>query len=284
MTRRRTLVAAALAAAAALVGVSLASASGFPLVGLPVSSAVLTHPCPGTATAEPALSQGGGIYRGVALTLPAGCADRYVQLTMIRPGTDRAGDGTTDANGELTIDFGWRATYDEDDDNTFIATVAGWALDIDWWVDPSPYIWCTVVGNPAAQCTATVTLFHGTKPGGGEFDYYDVLVTTSSTTYVEWEVGFNLAHQFYGTVPETLGNSTLDGFWDGSTNWSGDDADVERVSQCSEYPGLLSVRGESHGTANNYEDVQNNRARSFSLVLDYQQGTYDDLVPATCSP
>lgn len=295
LTRRR--VAAAAGAAALVACLAFANAANLPLAAQTMTAAELTHPCPGTATAQPVNHHNGSEYRGLAIVLPPGCANMLVQVAVVHSSTDRTGSGTSDANGQLTISS-LSDNFDMHDDPGLVATVAGWALDIDWWVDPSPYIWCTVVsgGVTGATCTATVTLFTGNKPGGGTYDYYDVVVQTTSDQWLVWEVGFNLNHTFYGTPPETLGNSTLDEYdddyvtWDTTRQGSGNNHwwainDVVLASACSALPGSLLVRGENNGPSDDlFQQLRNNRERRFSLVLNYQSGDYTDVVNAACSP
>lgn len=171
-------------------------------------------------------------------------------------------------------------------------TIGTWPVAATWTYTALPYIWCTLVssGSPGSTCTATVTLFHGTKTGGsGVADYYDVVVTTTSTTPVRWEVTFNLANSFYGTVPAQLGNSILDPFSDGLTTWNGNDTkngtppnDVTTQGTCS--AGLLSVRGTAAASgSNDFRDVTNNRVRKFSLVVNQAPAAYGDVLNGGCA-
>jgi hypothetical protein len=171
-------------------------------------------------------------------------------------------------------------------------TIGTWPVAATWSYTALPYVWCTLVstGSPGSTCTATVTLFHGVKPGGsGAADYYDVVVTTTSTTPVRWEVTFNLAHSFYGSVPAQLGNSILDSFSDGLTTWNGNDTkngtppnDVTTQGTCS--AGLLSVRGSAAASGgNDFRDVTNNRLRKFSLVANQAPAGYGDVLNGGCA-
>lgn len=272
------------AVAVLMGGLGAASAGGLVLAGQAPTAVVATHPCPGTASLTATNRGGSTAYRNVVVTVPSGCEGRQVQLYLDRTGTsgDRWGGGATNDLGVASL----RMSQDVSTNASYVAsaTVDGWSLPVTWNGSLAPHIWCSVLDDTAATCEATVTLFRGTKPGGGEFDYYDVVVTTTSTTYVTWEVGMKLDHAFYGPVPNTLGNSTLDGYWDGATSWTGDRADVNRVSTCNQYPGIVLLTGVGTTGNNPFADVRADRVRSFSLVLNYQQGTYDDLVTAACSP
>jgi hypothetical protein len=158
----------------------------------------------------------------------------------------------------------------------------GWDLPT---TDTTPAIWCTVVsgGVAGATCTATVTIFTGIKSGGtSSATYYDVVVTTTSTSNVLWEVGFNLDHAYYGSRATSLGNSTLDGYNDGATAWNGTTNDVTRQSACIAIPVLL-VRGDDTGGTNNFKNVVNNRVRQFSLVVNRTEAGYFDVINPECA-
>jgi hypothetical protein len=171
------------------------------------------------------------------------------------------GTATVAASGATVVTFAPPTTYSAISSWTIAAVVDGWNLPTTWSFTP-PQIWCTVVtAGSSATCTATVTLFYGTKPGGsGPANYYDVVVTTTSASYVQWEAGFNLDNAFYGSRPTDLGNSGLDGYNDGGTTWIGTNNDVTRQSACSALP-ALTVRGDNVGGGNNFRDLRNNRVR-----------------------
>lgn len=230
----------------------------------------------------PANRQSGTVYRSVVLALPAGCGGLPVQL-YLDGATDRSGTGTTDASGVVSIRM--TGNYDRNLTYTARATVSGWDLPVAWNTTLMPPIWCTVTDGSGATCTATVTLFHGTKPGGSyAADYYDVVVQTTSTDWVPWEVGFNLAHSFYGAVPTRLGNSDHDDYSDGNITWgTGDDVnDIERLNACGTAP--LTAGGIDSGSNNNhFYNIRNDRVRQFSLVVNRTEAGYADVLSPTCT-
>lgn len=280
MNRSRRLLAAAVTVAAVLGALTLASAASLPLTGPILTAATVPHPCPGTATAVPATRSGNNnnSYLAVVMALPPGCGNRFVQLTVDRPNTttrDRTGSGTTDANGRVTITL--NDTYNVTANNTLLATVSGWNLPAAW----APQIWCTVVDSSGATCAATVTL--GVRNGN---DLYHVSVTTPSTSWVTWEVTFNLAHAFYGAVPTRLGNGDLDQYSDGAVNWDYTMAnvnDVVRSSLCATFPGELRVTGLTSGSSPNvFNQVTSGRTRVFDLLVNVTQAGYYDVIAPNC--
>ena len=280
MKRSRKYLTAAAAVAVVLVGLSLASAAGLSLSGGSISAVAATHPCLGTASAVAANLQTGTNYLSVVVAMPSGCAGRQVQVHVDRPNTttDRNGVGSADASGVAAIRLD--GTFSTGVTNVLSATVDGWPLPVAWNTTLMPPIWCTVLDSSTATCVATVTIFTGTRPGGtSSATYYDVVVTTTSTSNVLWEVGFNLDHAYYGSRATSLGNSTLDGYNDGGTNWTTND--VTRHSACSAIP-LLLVRGDDTGGTNNFENVVNNGARRFSLVVNRTEAGYSDVVWPGC--
>jgi hypothetical protein len=217
------------------------------------------------------------------LALPPGCETKLVQLHVDRPNTntDRDGSGTTDAAGVVSIRL--NGTFRTTAANIFSATVDGWELPIAWNTTLMPPIWCTVLDSSTETCTATVTIFTGIKPGGGTVaTYYDVVVTTTSTANVLWEVGFYLDHTYYGSRATRLGNSTLDAYNDGTTAWNGTTNGVTRQSACAAIPVLL-VRGNNTGGGNNFQSVLNSRPRQFSLVVNRTEAGYFDVISPTCA-
>lgn len=283
--RRAVLVAGLAVLTVAALG--LASASTLDLSARPLTSAETTHPCPGTATATTG-STGSTRANGVAVTLPAGCAGRSVQLSVLSGTTVLAsGAETTIPGSSGTVPT---PAYTASNALTVRATVDGWDLPVTWsW---RPHITCRVPANATIPCTASVALFTGVKPGGtGTFSYYDVVVTTTSTTAVQWEVTFDLTRPFYPSLPAQLGNSTLDVYNDGQTTWNGDTStatpsnDVTRTSTCAAYPGSLVVTGDNVGPTNNrFRTVRNDRVRQFSLVLNYDVVEYRDVIWTGCTP
>ena len=274
-------MAAILAPAAAFGAVSLASAAGLPFVGPAITMPVGSHPCPGDAVVT---NGTGPMYNTASVTVPAGCVGRTLQLTLRRSGSMVSGSAGIPAVGATVVPL--NGTYDPTRTWTVFATVDGWDLPSTAWSytppPTPPHIWCTVITAGSTEtCTATVTIFTGVKSGGSSSaTYYDVVVTTTSTSYVQWEVGFNFEHDFYPYEPTRLGNSTLDGYNDGATAWTANN--VDRESACSELP-LLLVRGHDVGGANNFEDVQSDRLRQFSLVVNRTDYGYHDVIEPYCT-
>jgi len=270
------------------LGISNASAASLTVIAGKLGAFTATHPCPGTATAVPAtLWSGHARYRAVTLTLPLGCGDRPVQVTVTSGSTVLSGGPVnTNAGGQVTISFGTGNnsngnTYPVTADLTIKATVSGWDLPT---TDTTPAISCRITTiNSTAICTATVTL--GARGGN---DFYHVVVTTPSTSWVSWEVTFNLAHPFYGSVPTRLGNADLDQYSDGAVSWAYNTAnvnDVARSSLCSALPGELRVTGLNSGTSPNvFRDVKNDRTRIFDLLLNVASPSgYDDVISPGCT-
>jgi hypothetical protein len=279
-TRRRSLIAAVFALGV-LATASFGSAAALGVNGGFLGTYSATHPCPGTATVTP--TTGSAItFSAVGVTVPAGCAGRTLKLTMISGSTVLSGTATVAVSGATVVSFA-PTTYNALSSWTIAAVVDGWNLPTTWSFTPPPF-WCTVVTTGStATCTATVTIFVGTKPGGSSSaTYYDVVVTTTSTSYVQWEVGFYLDSPFYGARPTRLGNSTLDGYNDGRTNWNGTNNAVTRQSACSVIP-LLTVRGNNTGGGNNFRDVRNDRVRQFSLVVNQTAAGYFDVLSPGCT-
>lgn len=283
MTRPRRVLAAPLVAAACLVGITVAQAEHLAVAPAQLAAVQAGHPCPGTAVVGPADAATYPNYQGVVVSMPTGCAGLAVQVHVDRPATttDRDGAGTAGADGVAALQLG--GTYATNVTNTFTATVDGWNLPVTWNPSALPHIWCTVVDGTANTCRASVTIRTTSID-----TYWDVVVTTTATTAVRWEVGFNLAHPFYGTQPTRLGNSDLDGYNDGQTQWAVPSAnytpynDVTRVSSCSARPVLL-VEGTNTGpNGNRFRDLRADRTRQFSLVRDVTDAGYFDVLAPGC--
>lgn len=287
-TSRRflTATAALVAAVAVVAGLLVANAAHLDVSAGQLSTAAVTHPCPGTASMLPANWQSSTNYRSVVVALPAGCAGRAVGLHFDRPNTanDRDGSGIADAAGVASVRMS--ANFSTSTNYTLFATVDGWPLPIAWSTTLLPPIWCTVIDASGATCTAEVAVVQRPNTSGQLRDYYDVIVRTTSATPVRWEVGFNLAHAHYGGQPQRIGNSDLDAYFDGQTSWASGAGytppnDVSRVSQCGELP-ILTVRGVNEGpTDNSFRDVRSARERRFTFVLGLT-GDYDDVVWPGC--
>jgi len=277
----RKYLAAALAVVVVLAGLSFASAASLPLNGGVQSAAVATHPCPGTATAT--ATTGSGItFSAASVTVPAGCAGKLLTVRMTSGATLLTGTATAAGSGATVVALA-PTNYDATLAWTLSNTVDGWDLPTTWSFTPPPF-WCTVlpVGS-AATCTVAVTIFTGIKTGGtGVATYYDVVVTTTSAAYVQWQVSFNLDDPFYGTRPTRLGNSTLDNYNDGGTTWNGTTNNVTRQTACTAIP-RLNVTGNNTGGTNNFQNVRNDRVRKFSLTVDLNVAGYFDVLYPGCT-
>jgi len=276
MVRRRLVLAVVAVVAAA--GFAVGSASGLPLTGGTLTGRTGTAPCSGVSVASPAVASNAttNVYRGVSLTVPSSCGTRAVQVAVQNGTGWRTGTATVTGSGIITLNN----TYTARTSTVVKATVDGWDLPVTWsfasttCVDPTG----------SSSCSSAVTIFTGNKPGGGFFTYYDVTVTTTSTTPVPWQVTILMSHPDLPGVPTYLGNSTLDGFSDGVTTWSstGNVNDVQRISACSASP-VLVVAGEPSGPTNNrWETVVAGRQRLFSIVLNYNTAQYSDLFSPGC--
>jgi hypothetical protein len=291
LTRARKLLTAAAAVAVVLVGLSFASAAGLSVSGGSISAAAATHPCPGTATATAptgtataTVATGSGLtYLTASVTVPAGCAGKMVTLRMTSGATVLTGTAAVNASNVAAVSFA-PTTYNATSAWTILAVVDGWDLPTTWSFTLPP-IWCTVTNSTTATCTATVTLFTGLKPGGtASASYYDVVVQTTSASWVQWEVGFNLGSTFYGGVPSRLGNADTDGYDDGDLHWGqgGDVNDISRISACSAKPVLSVVGIDSGDSGDHFYNIRNDRERRFSLVLNRTEAGYFDVVSPGC--
>lgn len=280
MRRRVLLVAVALVAAA---GFAAGSASALPLTAGSLGARTATDPCAGSASTTigtlvtPTTFQA----RDVAVTMPAGCGSRAVQVT-VRNGTTvvASGAGTVDGSGTVTT-----GTYTAASNLTVALTADGWDVPGTW--SYTPHATCALGGGSSASCTAEVTVWTGVKPGGSsEATYLDVTVTTTSTTWVPWTVTFYLGDPYYGQTITRLGNSTLDGYNDGSTSWSTTtyNNNVTRTSACSTLPTLV-VRGNTTSTTDrrNFAVVRGDRPREFSLVVNRTDPGYFDVISPGCT-
>lgn len=277
MGRRRVLLAVVVLVAAA--GIAVGSASGLSVAGGALTGRTGAAPCSGVSVASPAVASNAttNVYRGVSITVPSSCGSRTVQVAVQNGTGWRTGSATVNGSGIITLNN----TYTAKTTTVVKATVDGWNLPVTWsfaattCVDPTG----------SSSCTSAVTIFTGNKPGGGFFTYYDVTVTTTSTTPVPWQVTILMSHPDLPGVPTYLGNSTLDGFSDGVTAWSstGNVNDVQRISPCSSSP-VLVLAGEPSGPATNrWETVVAGRQRLFSIVLNYNTPQYSDLFSPGCA-
>ncbi|MCV2395068.1 hypothetical protein OEB99_12185 [Actinotalea sp. M2MS4P-6] len=276
--RRRAVVAALTALAAA--GMVTASASALDVSGGTLSASSVGHPCPGTALASPVGSTDwfNPGYAGLQVTLPEGCAEATVDVTVLSGSTVVAqGAGTVDGTATVATDLF------TDPDVTVQATVDGWALRVAYsYVPPAT---CTVTAG-SGTCDATVTVWTGQRPGGSSSAlYFDVWVTTTSSSWLTWEVTFDLGNPYYGQTVTRLGNSDLDSYTDAVTTWSqgGYVNDVHRTSDCSALPSL-TVAGDTTSRNNNrdFAVVRAGRDRFFSLVVNRTETGYDDVLTPGC--
>ncbi|NMM31121.1 MAG: hypothetical protein HHJ10_08790 [Cellulomonas sp.] len=148
-----------------------------------------------------------------------------------------------------------------------------------------PALWCTVAGGTGTDaCDATVSIFTGTR-GTVFATYYDVVVTTTSTTPVTWEVTFNLASSSYGTpIATKLGNSDFDAYCDGTTQWGSVQPAVNDVNPGTCTAGLLTVTGVTGAAPNpDFSTVTSTLERHFSLVINRTKPKYTDVLSSACS-
>lgn len=278
---RRRLI-AAVVALLAIGGVVLASASSLSVDGGTLTTLDGQNPCPGSAaaTASNSASPGSQTFTGISVTLPTGCGSRAVQVALLDGTTVvTSAAGTIDGSGVLTAS----TTYPASGTLTVQLTADGWAVPATWAY--SQYASCAITSG-SGTCTAEVTLWTGTRPGGtSEALYFDVWVRTTSTQSRPWSVTFDLSHPYYGTAVTRLGNSTLDGYRDVSTTWSdtGWANNAQRTSNCSTLP-TLTVEGISQSTAppRNFAVVRNTRPRYFSLVVNRTEAGYSDVLYPGC--
>lgn len=283
----RRLVAGLVLLALVAVGLPVALTSLRPAsaTSLAVAGASLAVPTTsGRCASGPVALRPGDVTAGsattVVVTVPSGCHGAAGLLRL------------TGASGALTtVDtaFTFPATGTEHTVTVpgYVASaVTGAALSLNTWgtaatwsyTPATPPIWCEPTSG-SATCSAAIT--QRTTAAG--VLYYDVVVTTTSTSSVRWEVTFDFSHPFYGGGPVRLGNSDLDSYWDGARTWDGDwyVNDATRVGGCTQLP-LLSVRGLSNGGGNNFRDVSASRERRFSLVVDQTQAGYSDVLAPGC--
>ena len=276
--RRRAVAAAVVAFAAA--GAMLASASSLGVQGGTLSASTVTHPCSGTATASPVGSTDwyNPGYAGLAITLPAGCGNAAVDVTVLSGATVvAAGLGTVSGSGTVTT-----SPVFTDPNITVKATVSGWDLPVTYSYTPPAT--CRLVSGTGA-CSAAVTLWTGQRPGGSSSAlYFEVWVTTTSSSWVPWEVTFDLANAYYPVTVTRLGNSDLDSYRDSNNvTWSSTSNlnDVYRQGACSSQ---LSVRGLDN-SSNNYRDfskVRSSTPRFFALVVNRTETGYYDVLSPGC--
>lgn len=286
---RRRLIAGAVAVLA-VAGIGLAAASTLSVASRPVTGLDLVNPCAGTAqaTAANAANAAAQTFTGISVTLPEGCGTRAVQVTVLN-GTTAVASGSGSITGSGTVSAG--GTYSAVGNLTVQVTADGWAVPTTWSYRQFASCSVTTAGS-TASCTGAVTTWVGQKPGGtASAVYFDVRVTTTSTTWVTWQVAFDLSHSYYGTEVVRLGNSDLDGYNDGTTNWNGTSRvnDVRRTSHCDALP-ALTVTGLGNGVvsatqltnARNFSLVRNDYQRYFSLVVNRTEAGYSDVLAPGC--
>ena len=138
-------------------------------------------------------------------------------------------------------------------------------------------------GTGTDACDATVSIFTGAR-GTASATYSDVVVTTTSTTPVKWEVTFNLASSSYGTpIATKLGNSDFDAYWDGTTQWGSVQPAVNDVNPGTCTAGLLTVTGVTGAAPNpDFSTVTSTLERHFSLVINRTEPNYTDVLSSAC--
>ncbi|CAN5230700.1 hypothetical protein BH11ACT1_BH11ACT1_16050 [soil metagenome] len=287
---KRALGACALILALAVAFMAPASAAQLVLTGgqHPFSSASARCDDMVTATTPPTSGTSSSVQVSGIL---AACTGTLVVRVYDSSGTSKATGSATVVSGGGSQTLTVSPAYSPSATDRVSVTIATWPIAATWtYTPPAPYIWCTLLSGASAgsTCTATVTLFHGTKPGGsGVADYYDVVVTTTSATPARWEVSFDLRNAFYGSVPAQLGNSILDPFSDGLTTWDASTwwapaNDVTTQGTCS--AGQLSVRGTAAAAGkNDFRNVTDNRVRKFSLVVNQAPAGYGDVLTGGCA-
>lgn len=276
--RRRAVAAAVVAFAAA--GAMLASASSLGVTGGSLSADTVEHPCSGTATAAPVGSTDyyNPGYAGLAMTMPSGCGNVAVDVTVLS-GTTVVADGLGMVSGSGTVTTSPVFTTPN---VTVQATVDGWNLPVTYSYTPPAT--CRLTSG-TGTCSAAVTLWTGQRPGGASSAlYFEVWVTTTSTAWVPWEVTFDLANSYYPVTVTALGNSDLDSYTDaGNVAWSstGNINDVYRQGACSSQ---LAVRGEDRSTNNtrDFSKVRASTPRFFALVVNRTETGYSDVLSTTC--
>ncbi|HEX7806244.1 MAG TPA: hypothetical protein VF413_08770 [Cellulomonas sp.] len=287
---KRALGACALILALAVAFISPASAAQLVLTGGQHPSSAVSARCDDAVDVTTPSTSGTSSSVQVSGILAA-CTGALFVRVYDASGVSKATGSATVVTGGGSQTLTVSPAYTPSATDKVSVTIGTWPVAGTWIYAPLPYIWCTLVstGSPGSTCTATVTLFHGTKAGGsGVADYYDVVVTTTSTTPVRWEVTFNLGNAFYGSVPAQLGNSVLDSFSDGLTTWNGNDTkngtppnDVTTQGTCT--AGLLRVRGTAAASGtNDFRDVTVNRVRKFSLVVNQAPAGYGDVLNGGC--
>lgn len=275
-------------AVVAVAGLGLASATGLGVAGTGVDGSSAAAPCDGTAVATPVgaidVQPGQPGYAGVSVELPSGCAGSHpVQVTLLQGATP-----VVSASGAVAgIATLATSAYYAQQVTDAVATIDGWDLPLTWSFTPPAT--CQVTSG-SGECAAGVTLWTGQRNGGSSSAlYFDVWVTTTSTSWVTWTVTFDLTHPYYGTAVTALGNSDLDDYYDGWTHFSSSNPvnDVHRVGACStslvvtgDGSGLVS--GSNNRNVRNFSLVRDDHARYFSLVVNRTETGYYDVFSPQC--
>jgi hypothetical protein len=275
-------------AVVAVAGLGLASATGLGVAGAGTEGSTVSAPCQGTAIVAPVgavdVQPGQPGYEGVSVALPSGCAgSRPVQVTLLQ-GASALVSAAGQVSGTATLAT---SAYYAQQVTEAVATLDGWNLPVTWSFTPPATCQVTSGGG---DCAATVTLWTGTRNGGSSSAlYFDVWVTTTSTSWVTWTVTFDLTHTYYGTTVTALGNSDLDDYRDGRTHFTSSTPinDVHRVGACST---SLVVTGDGNGTVSwsnntnirNFSLVRDDHARYFSLVVNRTETGYYDVYSPQC--
>lgn len=260
----RGLVALATAAVAGVLATTaVASAARMDVAGGSLTSFVAGHPCAGSATTT-AGPVTGGSATAVAVTPPAGCAGRPLQVTVLSGSTVLAsGAATVAASGATSVPVG---AYAPSASLTVRAVVDGWALPTTWSYSPpgNPFGTCTVVnttGNPIAGQTCSVTdLRMGTSWGADGSRTANMYVSFSSTgVNGNQRVQFSLNLQGAQGVPAG---------WNWSTSGSLSGGNISTLSgyACSELPVLRGQTPPGWGSYTSvFFQVTENRATASNL-------------------
>lgn len=267
------------------LGVAPASAAKLSLVGGQLPHVQVSQRCD-DAVAVKLATTGSGVNRRVSAAITGIAAECSKQTVTLYVYTATTGVARWSASGTVV---GTSLTLPSST-NVGLNTTDATYVTIGTWPVPTsnsalPALWCTVTsGSGTDTCDAALSIFTGTR-GTAAATYYDVVVTTTSTTPVTWEVTFNLANSSYGTpIATRLGNSDFDAYPDGTTQWGSTPPAVNDVTPGTCTAGLLTVTGLT-GTAPNpdFSTVTGALQRKFSLVINRTETGYSDVMSRACS-
>lgn len=267
------------------LGVAPANAAKLTLVGGQLPHAQVSQRCDDAVAVKlTSVGQGTSKHVSAAITgIAAACSQQTVTVYVY---TTTTGAARWSVSGKVA---GTSLTLSSSTDVGLNTTDATYVMIGAWPVPTSnvalPALWCTVTsGTGSDTCDATLSIFTGTR-GTARATYYDVVVTTTSTTPVKWAVTFNLAHASYGLpIATKLGNSDFDAYPDGATQWGSTAPAVNDVNPGTCTAGLLTVTGLT-GTAPNpdFSTVTSSLQRKFSLVINRTETGYADVMSSACS-